>query len=118
MWLMLQQPEPDDYVVATNETHSVREFAEATCNSFGIDLRWQGYGLDEVGVDEDGRAIIRIDPQYFRPAEVDLLIGDYSKAREKLGWEPQTRFEDLVGLMAEADLEAESRKARLEVVMV
>lgn len=118
MWLMLQQPEPDDYVVATNEAHTVREFVEAACRSFEIDLRWQGHGIDEVGIDQEGRTIIRIDPQYFRPAEVDLLIGDYSKARKMLGWEPKTRFVDLVKLMAEADLESESRKARLEVVLV
>ncbi len=89
MWLMLQQPEPDDYVIATNETHSVREFLEAAFAHVGLD--WQKY--------------VEIDPRYFRPAEVDLLIGDYSKARQKLGWEPKTKFTDLVKLMVDADVE-------------
>jgi len=89
MWLMLQQSEPDDYVVATNETHSVREFLEVAFGHVGLD--WKKH--------------VEIDPKYFRPAEVDLLIGDYSKAKRKLGWEPKTRFADLVKLMVDADIQ-------------
>lgn len=88
MWLMLQQPQGDDYVVATNETHSVREFLEIAFGHVGLD--YQDY--------------VEIDPRYYRPAEVDILIGDYAKAKEKLGWEPKTRFADLVRLMVEADV--------------
>lgn len=88
MWLMLQQDEPDDYVIATNETHSVKEFLEVAFAHAGLD--WKQY--------------VEIDPKYFRPAEVDLLIGDYSKAKKKLGWEPKTRFEDLTKLMVDEDL--------------
>ncbi len=108
MWLMLQQDKPDDYVLATNETHSVREFAEEVCRVFGMDLVWEGEGLDEKGIDKNtGKVIIEIDPKYFRPAEVDLLQGDYSKAKRELGWEPRVKFKELVKIMAEADLEKE-----------
>ncbi len=89
MWLMLQQGKPDDYVIATNETHSVREFLEAAFGHAGLD--WKKH--------------VEIDPRYHRPAEVDLLIGDYSKARRQLGWEPKTRFTDLVKLMVDADID-------------
>lgn len=108
MWMMLQQDEPDDYVLATNETHTVREFVEVACKQLGFDLEWQGEGLNEVGIDrKTGKAIIKIDPAYFRPAEVDLLIGDATKAKERLGWEPKIKFQELVELMVESDLEAE-----------
>lgn len=114
MWLMLQQDKPDDYIVATNETHSVREFIEHTCDALDIKLEWTGKGIDEKGVDKTtGKTIIEIDPKYFRPAEVDLLIGDYSKAKNILGWEPKTRFEELVKIMASSDLETESLAAKL-----
>lgn len=104
MWWMLQQETPDDYILATNETHTVREFIEESCRVLGIDLEWQGEGVNEKGVDKKtGKAIIEIDPKYFRPAEVDLLIGDYSKAKEKLGWIPKTTFKDLVKIMVDAD---------------
>jgi GDPmannose 4,6-dehydratase len=113
MWMMLQQDEPDDYVLATNETHTVREFVELTCKALDIDIEWQGSGIDEKGIDKNtGKVIISIDPKYFRPAEVDLLIGDYSKAKKIMGWEPTTTFEGLVSLMAEADLEVESKKIK------
>jgi GDPmannose 4,6-dehydratase len=109
MWLMLQQPEPDDYVLATGKTYSVREFTEEACRLLGINLTWKGEGIDEEGIDmATGRAIIKIDPKYFRPAEVDLLLGDYSKAKRILNWEPKTTFKDLVRIMVEADLEKES----------
>lgn len=111
MWLMLQHNEPDDFILATNETHSVREFVEEAARCLGFDIIWKGTGTDEKGIDkETGKTIIEIDPKYFRPAEVDILLGDYSKAKEKLGWEPQTKFNELVKIMAEADYENE--KAR------
>jgi len=108
MWLMLQADKPDDYILATNETHSVREFTEEVAKNMGINLIWQGTGLEEKGVDKSsGKTIIEIDPKYFRPTEVDLLIGDYSKAKKLLGWEPKTNFQDLAKLMSEADLKYE-----------
>lgn len=107
MWLMLQQETPDDYVLSTNETHTVREFIEEACRVIGIDLIWEGEGVEERGVDKkSGKVIIEIDPKYFRPAEVDLLIGDNTKAKEKLGWEPKTKFRELVKIMVESDLAA------------
>lgn len=108
MWLMLQHDTPDDFILATNETHSVREFIEETCKHLGFDLVWSGSGVEEKGTDKKtGKVIIEIDPQYFRPAEVDILLGDYSKAKKALGWEPTTKFKELVKLMAEADLKNE-----------
>ncbi len=107
MWLMLQQPEPDDYVVATGETHSVREFVETAAPVAGFDLDWEGEGSAEVGRDRaTGEIIVAIDPQYYRPAEVDLLHGDPSKAREILGWRPRVSFGELAEGMMQADLEA------------
>lgn len=105
MWLMMQAEEPDDFVIATGETHSVREFCERAFELAGMPITWRGKGLDEVGVDSGGRVRVRIDPRYFRPAEVDVLQGDASHAREKLGWKPTITFEGLVRLMVEADLE-------------
>lgn len=105
MWLMLQQNEPDDYLLATGETHSVREFVEETAKNLSINLAWQGSGSEEKGVNQDtGEVIIEIDPKYFRPAEVDLLVGDYSKAKESFGWEPKVKFKELVKIMAEEEL--------------
>jgi GDPmannose 4,6-dehydratase len=105
MWLMMQQDISDDYILATNETHTVREFCELAAKELGMDLTWEGSGVNEIGVDKNtGKAIICIDSKYFRPAEVDLLIGDYSKAKEKLGWEPKTSFSELVKLMVTEDL--------------
>lgn len=109
MWRMLQHTEPDDFVLATNETHSVREFAEETARHLGMNLIWKGTGVDECGIDKKtGKTIIKIDPKYFRPAEVDILLGDYSKAEKLLGWKPTTKFSELVKLMAEEDLKKES----------
>jgi GDPmannose 4,6-dehydratase len=106
MWLMLQQDKPQDYVIATGETHSVRELVEEACKTLEIDIEWKGEGIDEVGIDKKtGKAIVEIDPDYFRPAEVDLLIGDGSKAEKELGWKPKTKFKDLVKMMVEEDLE-------------
>jgi GDPmannose 4,6-dehydratase len=113
MWLMLQQPEPDDYVVATGETHSVREFAEKVFARLDMPLQWQGSGVHEKGIDaKSGRIVIEIDPKYFRPAEVDLLLGDPSKAREMLDWQPRTDFEGLVNMMVDADLLEAERELR------
>jgi len=109
MWRILQQDEADDYVLATGETHSVREFCEIAFDHVGITLEWRGSGLDEKGVDaKTGRELISIDPAYFRPTEVDLLLGDPTKAREKLGWSHTTGFKDLVREMMEADLAGQS----------
>jgi GDPmannose 4,6-dehydratase len=108
MWLMLQQKEPDDYVIATGELHSVRELCEKAFSCVGIDLAWKGSGIDEKGFDKKtGKTIVEIDPKYFRPAEVDLLVGDISKAKQKLGWAPKVTFRELIRLMVEFDLEHE-----------
>lgn len=106
MWLILQQPEPDDYVIATGEYHTVREFATLAFARAGIELQWQGSGLDEKGVDvATGRVLVEVDPRFFRPAEVEQLLGDPTKAREKLGWNPtKTSFEELVNRMVDADI--------------
>ena len=108
MWLMLQQPTGDDYVLAMNETHTVREFCELAAKELDIDLMWEGTGVEEKGIDQKtGQTIIEIDPKYFRPAEVDLLIGDATKAQQQLGWQPKTNFHQLVQIMVQADLELE-----------
>jgi len=105
MWLMLQQSAPDDYVVATGETHSVREFVQAAFREAGLELAWTGQGLDEKGVDRSsGKTVVEIDPRFFRPAEVDVLIGDYSRAKAKLGWEPKTTFNELLRIMVQHDM--------------
>jgi GDPmannose 4,6-dehydratase len=105
MWLMLQQEEPDDYVIATGETHSVREFVEAAFEALGVDIKWTGKGVREKGTDrKTGKVLVKIDPKLFRPAEVETLTGDYSKARKKFGWRPRTKFKGLVKKMVEHDL--------------
>tara|TARA_R110002167_G_scaffold18451_11_gene69052 strand:- start:2393 stop:3436 length:1044 start_codon:yes stop_codon:yes gene_type:complete len=105
MWRVLQQDTPDDYVLATGELHSVREFAESAFKIAGIDVEWRGSGVDEIGVDaRTGETLVSVSPKYFRPAEVDLLLGDSTKARTVLGWEPTTSFQALVREMMEADL--------------
>lgn len=105
MWLMLQKDEPDDFVIATGEMHSVREFAQLAFREVGIDIEWKGTGVDEVGLNSaNGEIVIEIDKEYFRPAEVDLLIGDPSKAKEKLGWEAKVGFLELVKMMVKGDL--------------
>lgn len=114
MWMMLQQDKPEDYVIATGETHSVREFVEACCDELKINIRWEGKGIDEVGIDEDtGKTIIKIGPEYFRPSEVDILKGDATKAREKLGWSPKTSFKELVKIMIRSDLERVKKGERI-----
>lgn len=97
MWLMLQQDQPEDYVIATGVQYSVREFVEEAAPYFGMKIVWEGEGLDELGIDKNtGRVVIKVNPKYFRPAEVETLLGDASKAKEKLGWEPKTSFKQLV----------------------
>jgi GDPmannose 4,6-dehydratase len=113
MWLMLQQKKPEDYVIATGETHSVREFVEKCAKFFDFDLEWKGKGLNEKGIDKKtGKTIIEIDEKYFRPAEVDLLLGDPSKAKKKLGWKPKTDLNELVEIMCRHDLEEEKKHTK------
>jgi len=105
MWLMLQQDKPDDYVLATNETHSIKEFVDLAIEQCGFDVEWIGEGIDEKLVTKSGRkVIVEIDSKYYRPAEVDTLLGDYSKAKEVLGWEPNVTFENLIKIMMKSDL--------------
>jgi GDPmannose 4,6-dehydratase len=104
MWMMLQKESPDDYVIATGETHSVREFVESASSLLGMKIKWEGKDLKEKGIDENtGKEIINIDEKYYRPSEVDLLLGDASKARDQLGWQTKIKFDNLVRLMAEAE---------------
>ncbi len=134
MWMMLQQDEPDDYIVAAGESHSVREFVEKAFQEIGIKIAWKGAGIDEVGIIESfqdsqssvigplssvtdlgsGDVVVRIDPRYFRPTEVDYLLGDPTKIREKLGWEAKMSFDALVKIMVEKDLEESERDALIE----
>jgi len=105
MWMMLQQDKADDYVLATGETHTVREFVEIAAQVAGFDIEWFGEGINTKGVDrKTGKIIVEVSPEFYRPAEVDILIGDYSKAKKYLGWEPKTKFHKLVEIMMEADL--------------
>jgi GDPmannose 4,6-dehydratase len=114
MWLITQQPDPDDYVLATGETRSVREFVEEAFAQVGKEIMWRGSGVDEKGLDaRSGHILVKIDPRYFRPTEVDLLIGDSTKAREKLGWRHKVSFDALVAEMVQADLELVRREAGL-----
>ncbi|MDR3580277.1 MAG: GDP-mannose 4,6-dehydratase [Oryzomonas sp.] len=115
MWLMMQQDNADDYVIATGETWSVRTFAEKVFERLGMPLKWQGSGTDETGIDTtSGKVVIRIDPRYFRPAEVDLLLGDPAKAKRQLGWELKTSFDQLVDMMVDADLKQAEREKRAD----
>jgi GDPmannose 4,6-dehydratase len=105
MWMILQQDEPDDYVLATGEKHSVREFVERAFDHIGRHIAWRGAGTAETGIDtKTGQVLVEVDPRYFRPTEVDALIGDASKAHQKLGWRHKTSFADLVKEMVESDL--------------
>jgi len=113
MWLMLQQPEPDDYVIATGETRSVREFAEKVFERLDMPIEWQGKGGHEKGIDsKSGKTVIEVDTKYFRPAEVDLLLGDPTKARQNLKWAPKTNLDGLVAMMTDADLMLAEREKR------
>lgn len=114
MWLMLQNDKPEDFVLATGETHSIREFCELAFQEVGRTIKWQGKGVDEVGVDsQNGQVLIKINPEYFRPAEVDLLLGDPSKAEKDLGWKRKIDFKALVSLMVKHDLTEEAKEERL-----
>lgn len=105
MWLMLQHDKADDYVMATNETHTVREFTECAFQYAGIGIEWRGKNEEEKGIDKKtGKVLVEVDPQYFRPTEVDMLIGDYSKAQSELGWKPRVTFKELVKIMVDSDL--------------
>ena len=115
MWMMLQQDSPDDYILSTNRKISVRRFVELSFNEVGIEIKWIGSGVDERGVDaKTGDVIVEIDPKYFRPTEVDLLIGDYSKAKSKLGWEPKHTLEELVSEMVREDVKTFERDKYLQ----
>ena len=112
MWLMLQQPAPDDFVIATGQTWTVREFVEKAAPHAGFDLVWEGEGEQTQGIDrKSGKVIVRVNPAFYRPAEVDILIGNPGKAHQQLGWKPEVRFDALVQMMAEADLRRAAREA-------
>ena len=109
----MQQEQADDFVLATGETHDVKEFVNKTAEVLDIEITWQGRGLEEKGIDKkSSKIIIEIDPKYFRPSEVPILLGDYTKAKNKLGWEPKVKFNELVKIMAEADYDAEAKKLK------
>ena len=104
MWLMLQQEQPDDYVIATGESRSVRDFVEIAGKALGMNITWEGSGVNEVGKDEHGNIVVKISERFYRPAEVDYVLGDATKAKEKLGWTPKTSFQELVDMMVASDL--------------
>ena len=105
MWLMLQQDKPQDFVIASHETHTVREFVELSFKALGIDVKWQGEGVDEIGIDAaTGKTIVKINPKFYRPAEVDLLLGNPAKAEKELGWVREVSFKELVERMVKNDL--------------
>lgn len=108
-WLMLQQEQPDDFVIATGMQYSVRDFVNAAAKELDMEIRWEGSGVDEKGYDSEGRCIVQIDPRYFRPTEVETLLGDPRKAKEKLGWSPKIGFEELVAEMAKEDFKSAQR---------
>ena len=115
MWLMLQQDKSDDFIIASGEQHSVREFCEIAFKEVGIDLEWNGEGANEKGVDKKtGKIVVEIDPKYFRPSEVESLLGDSTKAREKLGWSPKVSFRELIKEMVEHDLEEAKKDIYLQ----
>jgi len=108
-WLILQQDQPEDFVIATGVQYSVREFVEASAKELGIDIEWRGSGIEEKGYDKSGKLIVAVDPRYFRPTEVETLLGDPSKAKQKLGWTPKTTFAELVAEMVREDLKSAER---------
>ncbi len=111
IWMMLQQSAPDDFVIATGETHTIREFVELAFQTVGIEIVWKGSNVDEKGMDwKTGKVLVEVSRDFFRPAEVDLLVGNPEKAAEKLGWKPRTKFSDLVQIMVEADMKRINRK--------
>jgi len=112
MWAMLQQPKPDDYVISSGDTHSVREFVEAAFEAIGKKVKWEGKGLNEVGK-VDSKIVVKVNPKFYRPAEVDVLLGDYSKAKKTFGWKPEVDFKGLVKMMVESDIEQVSKGTNL-----
>jgi GDPmannose 4,6-dehydratase len=108
-WLILQQPKPEDFVIASGEQHSVRDFVTAAAAELGITMKWKGRGVDEKGYDDLDRCIVAVDPHYFRPSEVETLLGDPSKARSKLGWKPRISFHELIAEMVREDLKSAER---------
>lgn len=114
MWMMLQQREPEDFVIATGVQHSVRDLVELVCKELGIRIRWKGKGAEEKGYDEAGNVIVAVSPRYFRPTEVEKLLGDFTKAREKLGWKPEIGFEELVREMVREDLELANQELAIK----
>jgi GDPmannose 4,6-dehydratase len=110
-WLMLQQEKPEDFVIATGEQHSVREFIDVAAEKLEVKISWKGKGADEKGYDEQGRMIVAVDPRYFRPTEVEALLGNAAKAKAKLGWVPKTSFDQLVTEMVTSDYELARRDA-------
>jgi GDPmannose 4,6-dehydratase len=110
-WLMLQQEKPDDFVIATGEQHSIRDFVNAAACELEILLEWRGTGMDEKAYDERGNCVVSIDPRYLRPSEVDTLVGDAAKARAKLGWHPRVTFTEMIREMVAADLRVSERDA-------
>lgn len=117
MWLMLQQETPDDYVIATNETRTVREFVETAFSHIGITIEWKGQGVDEVGINKStGKVVIKINPQFFRPAEVDVLLGNPAKAENKLGWKREIPFTELVTRMVDHDMELVSKEIQISKI--
>ena len=115
MWLILQNNKPDDFVIAAGEKHTVREFVELAFKEVGIEIKWSGRGVEEEGIDRStGQVLVKVDPRYFRPAEVAVLLGDAAKMRSLLGWEPKVKFKQLVRLMVKADLEIAERDVHLK----
>ena len=108
-WLMLQQEQPEDFVIATGVQYSVRQFVDAAAQEIGLSISWKGSGVDEKGYDEKGRCVVAVDPRYFRPTEVETLLGDPAKAKEKLGWEPRITFQELVAEMMREDMKSAER---------
>ncbi|MGB8700115.1 MAG: GDP-mannose 4,6-dehydratase, partial [Thermosynechococcaceae cyanobacterium] len=113
-WLMLQQSEPEDYVIATGQQYSVRDFIHGACQEVNLDLTWDGEAEQEKGYDQTGKCIVAVDPRYYRPTEVETLLGDATKARQKLGWEPKYTFKQLVVEMMEEDLKSAQRDSLVE----
>jgi GDPmannose 4,6-dehydratase len=113
-WMMLQQDEPEDFVIATGVQYSVRDFVNAAAKEIGIEISWSGEGVDEIGIDQNGKTIVRVDPRYFRPAEVETLLGDPTKAKEKLGWVPEITFDELVAEMMREDLKEAEKNALIK----
>ncbi|KAF3998156.1 GDP-mannose 4,6-dehydratase [Glaciimonas immobilis] len=108
-WLMLQQEQAEDFVIATGVQYSVRDFVDAAAHELGMRIQWKGQGIDEVGIDQNGKTIVKVDPRYFRPTEVETLLGDPTKAKEKLGWTPKTTFQELVSEMVREDMKSAER---------